>query len=822
MNEFGGDYDKIFTVTGSLGEEYGEYLGKSVGAVVYTFNNVGRDIYPFWKLVQLGVLDKYDLVCKLHGKLSKHRQDGSEWRRNSIRILCGTETTIKNIEEYFVRQKAKETCFVAPVLEQTLLRTEAKHWLGNQYWLHKLSLRLGHELSVEDVINTTVMSGSFYWLNRAGINRYRSLPISDEDWLESEARKGPNNIDGALEHFVERSLLLSEPFNVNGSSVCTFVDLTGRLCWFEPSLISEESNYAGQEIEKFQRIDKRSELIVRANQFGRQRENSELCSCYDVAVKSNGETIVSGYVLDLVQPARRFLVSIMVDNSIVASQESVMDCGFQPVPDITDGKYGFNFRLKGVFEKERIKIIFGDSLIPIPSESRYNIDQVNDLLLLQAVQYRSFAFPEYLRRIPDNFPQFYDNSMTPHRQSIDRFKSWRARERRPELPAGEGVIHVFVVNNPIAEVAANRTIEYLGLKRSDVIILVHRLNCTSAMLSGFTQISTNLPDIETLTGSESLMSVMNFCNRLLDVLAGRLFHFYAHHYNAVFSYVLGMHPACISTNLIEEGNLSSVPTWEAEYATKTLQYASTANLINRSSPLDAANSIVARVGSTEFDLFSHGMIAEIFPDASLIDASELMFDRCFSSVEEYFHTRNYFPLLAFKRYYFWHPKMLNEHHLYTVSKAFCGMAGSEKLFHPSARETVLKDAYKDKLGPVKTLVLLPSSGGYPFHLPKITPCDSKFAPIFSGNTSSDKTYIILHPSDRISDATRSAALEKLSLYPVGKLPNLIDLTEILGDSPVTELAATCFDYVVHYGSSLSLLLSQYKSKTQEILYGKFS
>lgn len=50
-------------------------------AHVSVFPNHGRDILPFMTFAATGVLNNYDLICKLHAKRTIHREDGDAWRR---------------------------------------------------------------------------------------------------------------------------------------------------------------------------------------------------------------------------------------------------------------------------------------------------------------------------------------------------------------------------------------------------------------------------------------------------------------------------------------------------------------------------------------------------------------------------------------------------------------------------------------------------------------------------------------------------------------------------------------------------------------------
>ena len=85
---FKDDFDIIFTIAESLDKKLVELIRQSTLATIFICKNTGRDQRPWLTLLQNGYFDKYELVCKLHGKRSLHRLDGDSWRQYSIATLC--------------------------------------------------------------------------------------------------------------------------------------------------------------------------------------------------------------------------------------------------------------------------------------------------------------------------------------------------------------------------------------------------------------------------------------------------------------------------------------------------------------------------------------------------------------------------------------------------------------------------------------------------------------------------------------------------------------------------------------------------------------
>jgi len=93
------DYDLYV----SLVREASDHLEPEIktfcpGAHVSVFPNHGRDIYPFIAFLNHGVLDKYELVLKIHSKLTFHDvEQGRLWRQRLLDGLLGTPERVRGI-----------------------------------------------------------------------------------------------------------------------------------------------------------------------------------------------------------------------------------------------------------------------------------------------------------------------------------------------------------------------------------------------------------------------------------------------------------------------------------------------------------------------------------------------------------------------------------------------------------------------------------------------------------------------------------------------------------------------------------------------------
>ncbi len=179
----------------TLVEERSEALADSI---VAQFPNVrfevvpnrGRDMWPFVRILELGLVGDYDAVLKLHTKASVHRIDGAVWRDRLLDSLCPSPEGIELILELFRRDP--DVGMVAP----------AGAVLGREFWgsngpmVDALAARTGIGVDPERV---WFPGGSMFWSRPQPLNRLRDTRLTIEDF-EHEAV----SIDGTTAHALER------------------------------------------------------------------------------------------------------------------------------------------------------------------------------------------------------------------------------------------------------------------------------------------------------------------------------------------------------------------------------------------------------------------------------------------------------------------------------------------------------------------------------------------------------------------------------------------------------------------------------------------
>jgi hypothetical protein len=175
--------------------------------------NRGRDMWPFVRVIELGLLGDYDAVLKLHTKASVHRIDGAVWRDRLLDSLCPSPEGTGLILELLRRDP--DVGMVAP----------AGAVLGREFWgsngplVDALAARTGIGVDPERV---WFPGGSMFWSRPEPMNRLREARLTIDDF-EHEAV----SIDGTTAHALERfvaALVVDSGMSVIGAD-----EVAGRL-----------------------------------------------------------------------------------------------------------------------------------------------------------------------------------------------------------------------------------------------------------------------------------------------------------------------------------------------------------------------------------------------------------------------------------------------------------------------------------------------------------------------------------------------------------------------------------------------------------------
>lgn len=161
-------------------------------ALVLPVENRGRDILPFLRLVNAGVLDGYDAICKIHTKKSPHRDDGDLWRKHLIGGILPGAGLPQMLETF--RADPSIGFWVA----------DGQHYHGTEWWgtNFEVTRALMQRLEIDvDRERLDFPAGSIYWMKPALIGLLKALRLDENDFEPEQAQ-----LDGTLAHALERSM----------------------------------------------------------------------------------------------------------------------------------------------------------------------------------------------------------------------------------------------------------------------------------------------------------------------------------------------------------------------------------------------------------------------------------------------------------------------------------------------------------------------------------------------------------------------------------------------------------------------------------------
>lgn len=166
---------------------------------VLRVDNRGRDILPMVRLANAGLLDGYDLVCKVHTKKSAWRAaggrfdgDGALWRDALVSGVLRSRDLVESLIAAFDSDPA------------LMMVTAPGQILGPEYWGANLPLvrALGRRGAVPiEPARLRFAAGSMYWVRGAVLRRLRDLDLHGAHF---DAEHGQD--DGTTAHAVERYL----------------------------------------------------------------------------------------------------------------------------------------------------------------------------------------------------------------------------------------------------------------------------------------------------------------------------------------------------------------------------------------------------------------------------------------------------------------------------------------------------------------------------------------------------------------------------------------------------------------------------------------
>lgn len=189
-------FDVFITLVAGVSDDVAPSIYAALpNANILIVDNHGRDILPFLELVRSGVLFRYELVCKLHGKRSGWRVDGEEWRQNLIRGILGNRETVEKILQAFDVDPD-----LGIVVADGQVFSGRECWTSNEARLRQFVGRIGLKPSS---FEKNFAGGSIFWIRPLLLRSINALGLGFDDF-EPE----PIGDDGSTAHAVERLISL--------------------------------------------------------------------------------------------------------------------------------------------------------------------------------------------------------------------------------------------------------------------------------------------------------------------------------------------------------------------------------------------------------------------------------------------------------------------------------------------------------------------------------------------------------------------------------------------------------------------------------------
>ena len=173
-------------------------------ARIKTTENCGRDIRPFFELLDAGDLDEFDIVCKLHGKKSLRAGRatllGDLWRRACLLDLFAADGRLSEVISKFQVDATLGIAGPARFRVPNMRFDLQDAWSGNQIRTLQVARELGF---AQEGFELDFFAGTMFWVRPAALTLLRQKGLSGSESYGQEQ----DQIDGALEHALERLFL---------------------------------------------------------------------------------------------------------------------------------------------------------------------------------------------------------------------------------------------------------------------------------------------------------------------------------------------------------------------------------------------------------------------------------------------------------------------------------------------------------------------------------------------------------------------------------------------------------------------------------------
>lgn len=157
--------------------------------------NRGRDVAPFFQIFDRVAAGGHELLLKLHTKKSKHRGDGTQWRKQLFDALLNPEAVRQTMQTFDTVPSLGMAGPPGHVLPMSA------YWGSNERQVLRLATRMG--IDRDTVLSASFVAGTMFFARVDAVRPLRS--IVDFNLFENEA----GQTDGTLAHAIERAFSIS-------------------------------------------------------------------------------------------------------------------------------------------------------------------------------------------------------------------------------------------------------------------------------------------------------------------------------------------------------------------------------------------------------------------------------------------------------------------------------------------------------------------------------------------------------------------------------------------------------------------------------------
>jgi lipopolysaccharide biosynthesis protein len=192
-------FSLVVTLTKDDPELVARVRSRFPAATLRVVENSGRDVRPFLLLLEEGVFDSFDLVCKIHGKRSLRPGYvallGELNRRATFLDLIASERQVSRISSLF-REDAR-LGIVGPSRFLTKSRHGRPHEIMgvSRQKIETIAERMGAPIRGPEF---DLFAGTMFWVRPEALATLRRLRLAENAFAAEAGRA-----DGALEHAVE-------------------------------------------------------------------------------------------------------------------------------------------------------------------------------------------------------------------------------------------------------------------------------------------------------------------------------------------------------------------------------------------------------------------------------------------------------------------------------------------------------------------------------------------------------------------------------------------------------------------------------------------